>query len=112
MGRKRRRKEEREEAKWGLGVVSLGNSFRGEEGVGPVVIHGMSVAAHDGFGLLMEIPDHGIGMPSSKDFDEVRVDVAAEQGHGSTSTERTCADVAVLEPCHGRWQLRPCRVNW
>jgi hypothetical protein len=38
---------------------------------------------HDWLGLHMQVPNHGIAMPSPKDYDKVEVDLATKQRHGA-----------------------------
>jgi hypothetical protein len=50
-----------------------------------VVEHGGGEILRDGLGLHVQVSNHGIAMPSTKDLDKVEVDFATEQRHGATS---------------------------
>jgi hypothetical protein len=53
--------------------------------VGAIVEHGGGEVLHDGLGLHVQLSNHGIAMPSTKDPDKVEVDLATKQRHGATS---------------------------
>jgi hypothetical protein len=58
-----------------------------------VVEHLAGKALHDGFCLEMEVADHGVTVPPAEDLDEVVVNFATEEGHGSASAEGFGSDV-------------------
>mmetsp|Transcript_10441 Transcript_10441/g.23050 ORF Transcript_10441/g.23050 Transcript_10441/m.23050 type:complete len:137 (-) Transcript_10441:303-713(-) len=49
--------------------------------------HGSGQALCDGKGLGMEITEHGVGAPTTNEFDSVGVDASAEQCHGAVGAK-------------------------
>jgi hypothetical protein len=60
-------------------VLSLNRSVgAGDEGEVPVLQHGAGKLVDKGQSLCMEVSEHGIGMPSANESDDVRVNLSAQ----------------------------------
>ena len=45
----------------------------------------------------MEVPHHCIAVPSSKQFNDIRITSPRQKSHGAASTERTGANVVCID---------------
>ena len=70
-----------------------GNGLVGQKRVGSMVEHFFGEVAHEGLGLEKQVTHHGVGVPAAEHFDQVHVDFAAKESHGSPRSERPRADV-------------------
>ena len=75
-----------------LVINKLGNRFIRTELVVPVVEHKLGIAFDGREALGMQVPHHGVSVPTTKHLHDVMVDVAREESHGSTSPEGACTD--------------------
>ena len=48
---------------------------------------------HEGIGLEMQVSEHLVRAPAADEFDNIRVDLAAEKCHGTTGAEGAGGDV-------------------
>ena len=73
-------------------INQLGDRFIRAEPVVPVVEHKLGIAFDGREALGMQVPHHGVSVPTTKHLHDVMVDVAREESHGSTSPEGACTD--------------------
>ena len=62
----------------GLRVRHGGDRVGRLKRIGTVVVHLFGEAVHDGEGVLVEVSDHGVGMPASHELYGVGVNFAAQ----------------------------------
>ena len=65
----------------------------GEESVGAIVEHGFCELLHDGLGLEMQVPHHGIAMPATEHLNEILVDFPTQERHGAACADGTSAEL-------------------
>jgi hypothetical protein len=82
----------------GLLIVARRDGVCRQKGVSTMVEHRHSKLAHERFCLEMQIPQHGVAMPSTHHTDSVVVDFFTHERHGAAGPEGAGADVAVVEP--------------
>jgi hypothetical protein len=68
-------------------IVNDRDSFVGLEGIGTVVEHFCRVAFDDGLSLDVEVPHHGVAVPTAHHVNVVQVDLAAHHSHGAAGAE-------------------------
>ena len=73
-------------------LVVVCRGWTGNEGVCPMVHHRGSVLLHDGASGDMEVNQHGVTAPSTDQLDGVGVDLAEEEGHGTSGAEGAGGD--------------------
>ena len=73
-------------------INKLGDRFIGAEPVGAIVEHKLGIAFHGRKALGMQVPHHGIAVPTTKHLHDVVVDVGREESDGSTSPQGACTD--------------------
>ena len=75
--------EGRAERRETLKVGMRGDCSVGEKGVVPVRHHKRSETSHDGLRLQVEVAEHFVGAPPTKQADEIGVDASDEESHGA-----------------------------
>ena len=70
---------------WG----EVGARQQGEVAVGE---HGAGKVMDEGQGLSVEVTKHGVGFPSANEADDIAVDAAAEEGHGTAGAKAAGGD--------------------
>ena len=59
--------------------------------------HGWGQRRDDGNGLSVQVPEHGVGAPTSNEADDVGIDLSAEHGHCAPGPETASRDVGRAE---------------
>jgi len=70
-----------------------GNVATGMEGVVTGREHSACKVAHDGLCLEVEIPQHGVALPTAQQLDGVAIHVGVKKRHGATRSEGAGAHV-------------------
>ena len=65
----------------------------GHEGECSVLEHGWSERGDQRNGLSMQVAEHGLRAPAPNEADDVRIDLPAEHGHGTSGPETSSGDI-------------------
>ena len=74
---------------------------------------GAGQASEERKGLGMEVAEHGIGLPSADEADDIAINTTTEEGHGSTCVKAASGSVSGSSAARTRrtcgWRARPAR---
>lgn len=73
------------------------NPFAWEECVRAIVEHINGEFSEDGKGLLVEVSHHGVTVPASHEFDNIRITAGRKKSHSAPGSKRSGAEGARLD---------------